>query len=95
MHIVQYVADLVFSVALIVHGFLFIPQAIKIWRKKSAENIALLTFLGFNVVQLAACVHGYFSKDYILMLGTGFSLITCGAVTISVIYFGYLHKCEK
>ena len=92
MHTVQYIADLVFSVALTVHGILFIPQVIKIWRKKSAENVALLTFLGFNIVQVAACVHGYFSQDYILMFGTGFSLITCGSVTISVIYLNYLRR---
>ncbi|MBN2689445.1 MAG: hypothetical protein JXR42_02420 [Gammaproteobacteria bacterium] len=78
---------MVFSIALFVHGVLFIPQVVKIWKKRSAAGVSLLTFAGFNVVQLSATLHGYFIHDYILMFGTGFSLITCGMVTLSIICF--------
>jgi len=93
MHFIQWLAGAVFSTALFVHGFLFIPQAIKIWRRKNADGVSLLTFAGFNVVQLSAAIHGYFVHDLILMFGTGFSLLTCGSVTFSVIYFN-LYKCK-
>jgi MtN3 and saliva related transmembrane protein len=87
MLIIQTVVNIVFSTALFIHGFLFIPQVVKIWKKKSAENVSLITFAGFNVVQLSASLHGYFSKDWILMFGAEFSFITCAAVTLSIIWF--------
>ena len=80
--------DVMFSLGLAFNVFLFIPQAIKIIIKKDAKELSLITFLGFNITQLFTVVHGYFVKDYILMVGFALSFITCGVVTCLILKYG-------
>ncbi|WP_019217706.1 PQ-loop domain-containing transporter [Legionella tunisiensis] len=61
--------DLVFSLGLFFNAVLFIPQAIAVFRNKSAKGLSLLTFGGFNIMQLFTAIHGYLVKDYLLMSG--------------------------
>lgn len=77
----------VFSLSLIFNILLFVPQAIKIYRKKQSQELSLFTFLGFNIMQFFTAWHGYLNKDYILMLGFGLSFITCGLVTYLIIVY--------
>lgn len=89
----QYIKETVFvfaSIALIINGTLFIPQAIRILREKSAAGISATTFVGFNVIQFILAIHGYFNNDPILMAGMIYSLITCGFVTLLI--FKYKKK---
>ena len=58
------------------------PQALQLWRTKSAEGISLLSFAGFNALQAIGALHGYFEGDHALMIGMLASLITCGSVTV-------------
>lgn len=83
----HYTIDTLFSLALFINAALFIPQAIKIYRKKSAYGVSLLTFSGFCFIQLVTIIHGYLTKDYILMYGFLFSLFTCSIVTLLIIRF--------
>lgn len=70
-----------FGASMFINGCLFIPQAIKIFKMKSAKDISLITFAGFCIIQLSAVIHGYVHNDPALMWGMGYSLITCGIVT--------------
>ena len=79
--------DVVFASGLFINAMLFIPQAIKIYREKTAAGLSLITFVGFCLTQLAAVFYGYLNHDYILMFGFSLALITCGAVTILIIFF--------
>lgn len=74
--------NVVFSLGLFFNAVLFIPQALRILRTKSAEGISLFTFVGFNIMQLFTVWHGYLEGDYMLMTGFLLSFITCGMVTI-------------
>lgn len=87
MRIIQWVVDSGFTISLIINALLFIPQIVTICRTKSAENISLTTFLGFNVIQIFTALHGLINQDYILAIGTSLSILTCGAVTFLIIYF--------
>ena len=78
---IRSLVDFIFSCGLFFNAFLFIPQAISIWRKKSAQGVSLFTFLGFNVMQLFTAWHAWYEKDYLLMLGFLLALISCGSVT--------------
>ena len=79
--------DWAFGLGLIGNAALFVPQAIALWRKKSAEGASLITFAGFNVLQLVSVVHGLYWHDKAMIIGMGASFITCGAVTmLTVIY---------
>ena len=82
-----YIIEFAFGLALFINAMLFIPQAIKLLRSKSAQNISLITFIGFNLIQIITALHGYIRKDYILLVGAILSILTCGMVTIlAVIY---------
>ena len=41
-----------FGMGLFVNAALFIPQAIKLFREKDSKELSLITFLGFNAIQL-------------------------------------------
>lgn len=79
--------EIVFSLGLFFNAALFVPQAIAIYRKKSAGELSLFTFVGFNVLQFFTVLHGYITKDYILMVGFLVSFITCGMVTLLIIKY--------
>jgi MtN3 and saliva related transmembrane protein len=82
----QFVAIL-FGLGLVVNGLLFIPQAIALWRKKSAEGVSLLTFGGFNILQLIGIVHGLYQHDRSLILGMTASFLCCAAVTSQTLLY--------
>ena len=71
---------------------LFVPQALAVWRKKSDEGISLITFGGFNVLQVIAIVHGVYQHDQALILGMVASLITCGCVTSLTLWYRMKRK---
>ena len=84
--------EVFFTLGLVVNALLFIPQAVKLYRAKSAENISLITFFGFCLIQLFTVLHASIHRDYLLMLGTLCALITCGIVTGLIIYYGYIKQ---
>jgi MtN3 and saliva related transmembrane protein len=81
------IVAVVFGFALLGNAALFVPQALAIWRKKSDEGISLITFGGFNLLQVIAIVHGFYQRDLALIVGMIASLITCGAVTVLTIMY--------
>ncbi len=76
-----------FGLGLVVNGLLFVPQAIALWRKKSGESVSLVTFGGFNLLQLIGIVHGVYQQDRSLILGMIASFLCCGAVTSQTILY--------
>jgi MtN3 and saliva related transmembrane protein len=81
------IVAVIFGLALMGNAALFVPQAIAVWRKKSDEGISLVTFGGFNVLQVIAIVHGCYQHDMSLIVGMVASLITCGAVTCLTLFY--------
>jgi MtN3 and saliva related transmembrane protein len=82
----------VFGFALMGNAALFVPQALAIWRKKSGEGISLITFAGFNLLQVIAIVQGVYQHDLALILGMIASLITCGAVTVLTLKYRLVRR---
>ncbi|MBD3563220.1 hypothetical protein H6S82_30930, partial [Planktothrix sp. FACHB-1355] len=41
-----------FGLGFVFNASLFIPQALIIFKNKSAKDVSLITFLGFNFIQL-------------------------------------------
>lgn len=76
-----------FGLGFLFNASLFIPQALRIIRKKSAKDVALVTFIGFNLIQFNGILYGYYYNDSILLYGNLISLITCGIVTCLAIYY--------
>ena len=82
-----YFVQIMFGFSVFLNALLFVPQAINILKSKSANNLSLLTFLGFNFIQLFTILHGYLTKDYTLMIGFALSFITCGFVTVLILRY--------
>lgn len=83
----RYFIEVMFSLGLFFNAVLFIPQAVKLFRTKSAKGLSLITFAGFNVMQFFTILHGYLNKDYILMIGFLLSFIFCGVVTFLIVSY--------
>jgi MtN3 and saliva related transmembrane protein len=79
---------LVFGLGMILNAALFVPQAIHLWRTKTAQGVSLLSFAGFNTLQAVGALHGFFQHDHALMLGMLASLMTCGSVTVLAAWYG-------
>ena len=82
------VVALIFGFAMILNAALFVPQALHIWRTRTAQGISVFSFAGFNALQFIGALHGYFQHDRALTIGMLASLLTCGSVTVLAARFG-------
>lgn len=87
MSIYNDLAAILFSVALLINAFLFVPQAIRILKEQTAKGVSLVTFLGFWLTQSAIVIHGFIKQDYLLTAGYLLSMVTCGVVIFLIIHF--------
>ncbi len=90
MNVVEYVKiviEFVFSCCLLINAALFIPQAVKVYKAKSAEGVSFVTFAGFNVIQIVTIMHAYINDDPVLLYGTLPSLIFSGILTGLIIRY--------
>ncbi|MEK6730940.1 MAG: PQ-loop domain-containing transporter [Pseudomonadota bacterium] len=92
MNFIQTIVEIIFILGLFINAALFIPQAVKIFRLKDARGISLFTYAGFNIIQLLGMLHGYLQQDWVLFVGMGLSFLTCGGVTIGIIFFGKIRN---
>jgi MtN3 and saliva related transmembrane protein len=87
VHSIAQIVSILFGLGLFLNALIFVPQAIAIWRARTAKGVSILTFAGFNVMQAIGVAHGYFAHDLALSLGMLASLVTCGTVTGLAIAF--------
>ena len=84
-----------FSLSLLVNAALFIPQIIALIKSKSAKGVSLLTFAGFNVIQIFTMLHGVYVNDYLLAWGYLLSIISCGTVSALIFYYRYIKPTKE
>lgn len=87
MAIFEHIIEIIFGFGLFLNAMLFLPQLFQLYKTKDTKGVSLLTFAGFNFIQIVTILHGYLFKDYVLMVGFIISLITGGAVTILIIVY--------
>lgn len=80
-------AEFLFALGLFVNAFLFIPQARRIFKQKRSDEVSLVTFGGFWIIQLLTVVHALIKHDWILFTGYILALVTCGAVILLAIRY--------
>lgn len=83
----QSISEYMFIVALFANAALFIPQVLLLLKKKHSDDVSLMTFLGFCLIQFFTIVHAYHTRDYLLMIGYITSLATCGTTTLLIITY--------
>lgn len=84
---VKIAIEFVFSCCLLINAALFIPQAISVYKAKSSRGVSIITFAGFNIIQIVTILHAYINNDPVLMYGTFPSLIFSGILTCLIIYY--------
>ncbi|MCC2624921.1 MAG: rane protein of unknown function [Burkholderiales bacterium] len=92
---INYFIESVFSIGLFINAMLFIPQIIRLYRAKHADDVSLLTFAGFNMISVFIFLHAFIRNDMLLMLGYAFTLITNTTVTILIIWYRYFSFRKK
>lgn len=83
----DYLIEFIFSVAMFINAALFIPQIIRLYKKKNADDVSFVTFLGFWMIQLTVVLHGMINHDVLLMIGSLLSMVTCGSVVVLVAWY--------
>jgi MtN3 and saliva related transmembrane protein len=89
---IKNIVAICFSIGLSINALLFVPQIIKLWRTKESRDLSLLTFGGFNLIQILGILHGYLNKDNSLVFGFFLSLISCGTITTQIIFYKFFRK---
>ena len=95
MQIMTSFINIVFALALFANGLLFIPQIMRLYKNKHAGELSLITFAGFNILNLFAVLHGIVVNDKILIIGYGLSVVTNTIVTIMIIKYKYFRRTTK
>lgn len=86
----DYIVDFIeigFSLTMIANALLFIPQMLRLYQTKDSSNLSLLTFVGFNVIQMFAILHGYIKHDEKLMYGMLLSFCLCFLLNVLALYY--------
>ena len=92
---IEETVEFIFALGLFANAVLFVPQAIALYKTKNSAGLSLITFLGFNIIQLFTIFHAYLRDDYILFFGYFAAFISCGAVTVLIILYKDNHRQRK
>jgi len=84
---IKEIVAVAFGLGLVVNASLFVPQAARILRTRSAKDVSLLTFGGFNVLQAIGIAHGWLQGDPYLLFGMIASFVACGVVTLGALIY--------
>jgi MtN3 and saliva related transmembrane protein len=78
---VGYVAGLLTTVA-------FVPQALQIWRTRSARDVSLHTFSAFTVGVALWCAYGVLKGEWPIVLWNGITLALAASILAMKKRFG-------
>jgi two-component system aerobic respiration control sensor histidine kinase ArcB len=81
------IIEITFGLVLFINALLFVPQAVRILKEKSAVGVSLLTFVGFLLIQFVIVLHGIIHQDYPLIMGYLISMLSCGVVIILALIY--------
>ena len=72
-------------------GFLttiaFIPQAVKIWKTRSADDVSLPTFIAFTIGVALWLAYGLVVKEPPMILWNGVTLVFAAAILVMKLKF--------
>ncbi|MDR1551617.1 MAG: hypothetical protein LBS14_02990 [Holosporaceae bacterium] len=79
--------EFMFGLSMFTNAVLFIPQALKVYKTKDTGGLSVVTFAGFNFIQIVTIAHAYIHRDWILMGGYIFSLVFSGFTTALILKY--------
>jgi len=75
------------SVVGIATGVAYVPQAVRIWKRKSSDDVSILTYLLFLAGQTVYLVYGIRIAQWPLIVGMAANMVGNGAVILSALRF--------
>lgn len=80
--------DLIGFAAGLLTTIAFIPQVVKIWRSKSADDVSLATFIAFAVGVALWLAYGILRQEPPIILWNAVTLVLAGAILAMKVRFG-------
>lgn len=75
------------SVVGVATGAAYIPQALRIWKRRSSDDVSILTYLLFLGGQIVYLVYGVRIRQWPLIIGMGANIVGSVAVIFSALRF--------
>lgn len=67
----------------------YIPQIVKLYRKKNSEDVSVYTYISFLIAQILFLIYGFIKVDLPIIMVNIFSSVLC-IINIMLIYI-YRH----
>jgi MtN3 and saliva related transmembrane protein len=75
------------SVIGVATGAAYIPQALRIWKRRSSDDVSILTYLLFLGGQIVYLVYGIRIRQWPLIIGMAANIVGSVAVIVSALRF--------
>lgn len=72
---------------IVANTVLFIIQAKKLYDVKDSTGLSMITFGGFNLIQLSTILYGFANNDKFLFFGYLATFIACFVITMMIPYY--------
>lgn len=66
----------------------FVPQVVKTWRSRSADDISMYMFLLFSTGVLMWLIYGISLESWPMIIANGITLVLAISIIVMKIYFG-------
>jgi len=73
-------------IAGLVNVVAMLPQLLKIWQTGQTAGLAMEMFVLYFIIQIAFSIHGFITRDRMLMWCLGLSALVSAITIVSVIY---------
>jgi len=65
-----------------------LPQLIRIWANKSAEDVSLLSWVGFTIISITWIIYGVLHKKKPIIIMNFFLVIVQALIALGVLLYG-------
>lgn len=90
-----YLIHLIYGAAFIWTVLAAIPQITMLLRIKDSSELSLITFLGFNFIQVVTIFHAYFYREWLLLAGVSLFLIVYASISFLIAYYRLKARNKK
>lgn len=84
---ITYVINIIYAAAFLWTAVSAIPQIMTLLRLKDSSELSVITFLGFNFIQVVTIIHACFYQEWLLLAGVSLFLIIYAYLSSLVIYY--------